>query len=333
MIETRDIRVDYDDVTAVRDLTLSIGAGEVFGLIGPNGAGKTSAIRVMATLQRPTYGDVKIGGIDIAGDPAAVRRRLGYMPDMPPVYEDITCLEFLELFAGCYFMNRRERRVRIDACLEQVDLKGKRNALAGTLSRGMQQRLVLAKTLLHDPDVLLLDEPASGLDPIARIDMRNSLVTLSQMGKTVLVSSHILTELSEFCTSIGIMEKGVLVESGNINEIVHRLNGHRRFVVEVLRKPGAETDGAGIEQHGLAVLGSIPVVAGTAVQTRSKNGREASRDVIRIEFGIAAPDGVSEAAAEVLKLLIARGVQVVGFYEKRVGVEDILIQVGAREVS
>ncbi|NOG55534.1 MAG: ABC transporter ATP-binding protein [Planctomycetes bacterium] len=332
MIETRDIRVDYDDVTAVRDLTLSIGTGEVFGLIGPNGAGKSSTIRVMATLQRPTYGDVKIGGIDIATDPAAVRRMLGYMPDMPPVYEDITCTEFLELFAGCYFMNRKDRRRRIDECLDQVDLTGKSKALAGTLSRGMRQRLVLAKTLLHDPDVLLLDEPASGLDPIARIDMRNSLVALSHLGKTVLVSSHILTELSEFCTSIGIMEKGVLVESGSISDIVQRLNGHRRFVVEIIKKP-EDSNTSPEADHCVGVLETIATVAGAATQQPSATARVLAPNTVRVEFGITALEDVDEAAAAVLQKLVTHGVCVSGFYEKKVGVEDILLQVGAREVS
>jgi ABC-2 type transport system ATP-binding protein len=308
MIRTADVRVDYDDVTAVQDLNLSIGAGEVFGLIGPNGAGKSSTIRVLATLQEPTYGDVFIGGLDAAEQPQRIHRILGYMPDMAPVYDDLTVWEFLDLFARAYFVDRRDRRRRIDELIEKVNLSTKRRSMGKTLSRGMKQRLVLAKTLLHDPQVLLLDEPASGLDPIGRIEMRNVLVELSRGGRTVLISSHILTELSEFCTSIGIMQKGRMLVSGPIQQIIEQLTPKRKLIVE-LAQPA---DGL-----AAAMAGWPNVSAAEAV-----NGQ------IEVEF-----DGGEADRAELLAKLVGEGVRVKAFYERRMNVESIMLNIGAREVS
>jgi ABC-2 type transport system ATP-binding protein len=308
MISTKDLRVDYDDVTAVRDLNLSIGPGEVFGLIGPNGAGKSSAIRVLATLLEPTYGDVHIGAIDVAEYPRKAHEILGYMPDMAPVDGDLRCWEFLDLFAGAHFLSRRERKLRVAECLDRVDLTFKHDALAGTLSRGMTQRLVLAKTLLHRPSVLLLDEPASGLDPMARIELRELLKSLSAEGKTVLISSHILTELEGFCTSIGIMEKGELKISGDIGQIVKDFNQRRRMVV-VLQDSASD---------GPSRIGALPRVS----------------DVIqadgRIEFDF---DGDEAQVVELLRQMIAGEIPVQAFYEDRMGVEDIMLKIGAKEVS
>ena len=308
MIETKDIRVDYGDVTAVTDVSLSIGAGEVFGLIGPNGAGKTSLIKVLATLREPTYGTARIAGFDLGEDVAAVRREIGYMPDLAPVYKDLRCWEFLDLFARAYFVDRRDRVARVEACIDLVNLRGKRQAMAGTLSRGMTQRLVLAKTLLHDPSVLLLDEPASGLDPLARVDLRNLLRSLGSRGKTVIVSSHILNELGEFCNSIGIMEKGRLVLAGDIKQIVAGLNRVRRFVVET----------AGPVEAAAALLRGRGDVQGV----------EAGGEVCRFESSVAAGQ-----EAEILASLIGGGVAVRGFFEHRRGVEDVMMEVGASEVS
>jgi len=309
MIRTRGVRVDYDDVTAVHDLNLEIGAGEVYGLIGPNGAGKTSAIRVLATLQEPTYGDVEIAGFDTAIRTSDARSVLGYMPDMPPVFGRLRCWEMLDLFGAAHGMPRRERRARVEECLDLVNLKGKRNAMAGTLSRGMQQRLVLAKTVLPGPRVLLLDEPASGLDPIARIELRDLLKRLASEGRTVLISSHILTELSAFCTSIGIMEKGNLVLSGRLDDIIGGLNVHRRIVVELI----GEQDGhAGWLREQTHVVEVLAETAG------------------RLDVAFA---GEEADAAELLRALVTRGAAVRSFYETRLDVEDILLKVGAREVS
>ncbi len=308
MIQTADVRVDYDDVTAVRDLNLSIPAGEVFGLIGPNGAGKTSLIRVLATLLQPTYGAVRIGGIDAEEHPAQVRELLGYMPDMAPVRDDLRCWEFLDQFAGAYGVPRRQRRDRIEEVIAKVKLESKRNAKAGTLSRGMKQRLVLAKTLLSDPTVLLLDEPASGIDPIGRIEMRRILIAEAKAGKTVLISSHILTELSAFCTSIGIMERGRLKISGPVSEIIAGMNLVRRFIIELLERP--KRDGEWLREH-------------PRVQEVTHE-----RDHITLSF-----DGDDEEAAALLRQMVERDLPVKAFYERKMDVEDILLQIGAEEVS
>ncbi len=308
MIRTRGVRVDYADVTAVVDLDLLIGPGEVFGLIGPNGAGKSSTIRVLATLQEPTHGRVWIGGIDASEQPARVRRMIGYMPDMAPVYADLRCREFLDLFGAAYFVGRRERRRRVEACLAEVGLEGKRDAMAGTLSRGMTQRLVLAKTILPDPRVLLLDEPASGLDPIARMELRDLVRRLADQGRTVLVSSHILSELSEFCTSVGIMQRGEMVISGTIEDVVRGLGERRRIAVR-LSEPADDAP---------ARIASYAGVSGV----------EARNGGWELDF-----DGDESNVAALLASMVRDGLPVCSFAERRLGMEDILLKVGAREVS
>jgi ABC-2 type transport system ATP-binding protein len=308
LIQTSEIRVDYGEVTAVSDLSLSIDTGEVFGLIGPNGAGKTSLIRVLATLGEPTYGNAIVAGFNIFEDRTKARRQIGYMPDLAPVFKDIRCWEFLDLFAAAYGILRNDRRRRIDEVLEVVDLTTKRTAMAGTLSRGMTQRLVLAKTLLHDPAVLLLDEPASGLDPIARIDLRNLLRDLSARGKTVLISSHILSDLNDFCSSIGIMEKGRLALSGSIDDLVGRLNTTRRYIVQTIGPAAAAAEVLGARQGVIAV----------------------EHDQSRCEFACSLDD---EGVAALLGALVRASSPIVAFHEQKRGVEDLLIQAGVTEVS
>jgi ABC-2 type transport system ATP-binding protein len=315
MIRAVDLRVDYDDVTAVRGLDLRIGRGEIYGLIGPNGAGKTSTIRVLATLLEPTYGEVVVGGIDVAAHPEEVHRILGYMPDQPPVHDDLRVEEYLDVFAGAYGLAGGARRARVEECLGLAGLAEKRRALAGTLSRGMKQRLVLAKTLLHDPQVLLLDEPASGLDPNARIELRELLRDLGRRGRTVLVSSHILTELADFCTSIGIMERGRMVISGPIDAIAARLVPHRTLVVE-LDAPAA--DAAAARARAAEVLARARAVKG--VQTEG--------ETLAVAF-----EGSESDRADLLAALVQAGVRVKAFSERKLDVEDIFLKVGARGVS
>ena len=212
---------------AVSDLSLDVGQGEVCGLIGPNGAGKTTTMRAMLGLIEPTYGEIELAGVDMREHPRDACRAVGFMPDFPPMYDDLMCWEFLDLFAASYGIPRAMRRVVIDRSITLVGLAEKRHAMVVELSRGMRQRLMLAKTLIPDPQVLMLDEPASGLDPPGRIDLKNVLKGLAAAGKTVLISSHILSEMSEFCTSVAIMERGRMVINGTIAEVQGRVMGER----------------------------------------------------------------------------------------------------------
>jgi ABC-2 type transport system ATP-binding protein len=221
----------YGDVLAVRDLEVEIERGSVYGLIGPNGAGKTTTFAVLASLLEPTAGSVRLLGIDPSQQPREVRRIMGYMPDVLGVYDDLRVDEYLEFFAASYRVPKAERGGVIDGLLELVDLVDKREAAVNSLSRGMKQRLSLARALVHDPEVLILDEPASGLDPRARVELRNLLVELKDMGKTIIVSSHILAELEEMCTEIGIMEGGQLLASGPPRTIREQLGGLRTLEV------------------------------------------------------------------------------------------------------
>lgn len=229
-VQTHDMRVDYGDFTAVHGLTMQISPGEVFGLVGPNGSGKTSSFNVMATLMEPTYGDVSLCGIDISLKPGKARELLGYMPDLAPVPSDLLVWEFLDLFGASHGLSKRVRGERIDRALHQVNLHEKRNAYCKDLSRGMKQRLCLAKTLLHQPKVLLLDEPASGMDPISRVALRETLQGLAADGATVLVSSHILSELASMCTSVGIMTRGRLIASGKVDEVTRQFGDGQRSI-------------------------------------------------------------------------------------------------------
>jgi len=219
-ISVRHLWHRYGALEVLRDVSFEVAPGEIFGFIGPNGAGKTTTIRVMATLLEPTAGRVEIDGIDAALDPDAVRRIIGYMPDHAGVYERITVREFLEFFADAY---RIPELGVVDAVIELTELTKLSDRLVATLSKGMKQRLQIARTLLHDPKVLVLDEPASDLDPRARIEVRDLLLELRELGKTIFLSSHILTELSDVCTSVGILERGQLVVAGPIGEIAQRL--------------------------------------------------------------------------------------------------------------
>jgi len=233
MIEVRHLRQEYDKTVALENLHLDIPEGEVYGLIGPNGAGKTTLIRVLATLLEPTYGYVRIAGIDVLKEPLRVHPLIGYMSDFFSLYENMLVWEYLDHFARCYGIARRRRDKLVDEVLQLVSLEVRRDAEIKTLSRGMRQRLCFAKTLIHEPRVLLLDEPASGLDPAGRLEFRELLKQLHAMGRTVLISSHILTEMADFCTSIGIMEEGRLLASGRVEEILRQLQPALRLDIEV----------------------------------------------------------------------------------------------------
>ncbi len=222
MIETRKLTKRYGDLIAANEINLSLKAGDVFGFIGPNGSGKTTTMRMIATLLNPDYGECYVCGMSIYKQPQEIRRAVGYMPDFFGVYDDMTVLEYLEFFAATYRINGPQRRKICEEKLDLVDMGFKRDAMVNQLSRGQTQRVGLARTLLHDPQVLLLDEPASGLDPRARIEMRTLLKRLGDMNKTVIVSSHILPELADVCTRIGMIEKGNMIIDGNVAEVMKK---------------------------------------------------------------------------------------------------------------
>lgn len=234
VVDVESLWVRYGQLAAVRGISLQIPRGEVFGFIGPNGAGKSSTIKVLATLLREFTGKVKVNGLDVLWRPQAVREKIGYVPDFFGVYEDLTVEEYLHFFAAAYRIDRARRKAIIGDVLELTDLTHKLTAPVDALSRGMKQRLSLARVLLHDPDLLLLDEPASGLDPRARIEMRELLKALKEMGKTILISSHILHELSQLCTRIGIIEAGKMVAQGSVNDIYRHLGLLRIVHVQVV---------------------------------------------------------------------------------------------------
>ncbi|MFH5805902.1 ABC transporter ATP-binding protein [Alienimonas sp. DA493] len=222
MIETKKLTKRYGDLIAVNEIDLSLAAGDVFGFIGPNGSGKTTTMRMIATLLDPDYGEAYVCGKSIYGNSREVRRLIGYMPDAFGVYEDMTVMEYLEFFAAAFRIDGPARRKRCEECLELVDMTFKRDAYVDQLSRGQTQRIGLARTLLHEPEVLLLDEPASGLDPRARIEIRRLLRRLGELKKTVIVSSHILPELADVCTRVGMIEKGNLLVDGDVREVMRK---------------------------------------------------------------------------------------------------------------
>ncbi len=223
MIETHDLTMKYGELFAVKALELNLQKGDVFGFIGPNGAGKTTAMRILATLLNPTWGEAYVCGYSIYTHPRDIRRLVGYMPDFFGVYDDMKVIEYLEFFAAAYRIKGAARRKICDEVLELVDLGYKREALVTSLSRGMTQRLGLARVLLHDPQVLLLDEPASGLDPRARIEIRGLLKELRNLGKTIMVSSHILPELADICNKIGIIERGELLVNADVDQVMKQV--------------------------------------------------------------------------------------------------------------
>lgn len=303
-IDIRDLRVDYGDFVAVDDLTLKIPTGEVFGLAGPNGAGKTSTFRVITTLMEPTYGEVFLNGIDAFEDIESARRIIGYMPDLAPVPSDLKVWEFLDFHAAAYGLgNAAQRRARVDECLAEVDLTSQRNRWCRELSRGQTQRVVLAKTLLHRPSVLILDEPASGLDPLARRELRNTLRKLAQAAATVFVSSHVLSELAEMCTSLCVMNRGRLLASGTADQVREQLGSTERTLTASLL--------AGQEQAREWLL------AHPAVHDLRLAGQQ-------LIFGFKGDDN---AQAALLEGLIRLGVRLRTFEEKRSTFEDILVGV------
>lgn len=251
MIEVSGLCKSFGDLDAVHDVSFSVGAGEIFGFIGPNGAGKSTTMKMLAGLLVPDLGSAAVCGYSIHSHAHEIRRIIGYMPDFLGVYDDLTVDEYLQFFASAYGIARSRRKSVIDSVLELTDLTEKRHSLVDSLSRGMQQRLGVARVLVHEPKVLLLDEPASGLDPRARIEMRALMVELAKMGKCLVVSSHILTELGEMCSTVGIIERGRMLFAGSVSEALDRASTGQRMVIDLVQSdhvdPGAVA--AALEVH------------------------------------------------------------------------------------
>jgi ABC-2 type transport system ATP-binding protein len=302
MIELRNFTKVYGDFVAVSNLSLKIEAGEMFGFIGPNGAGKSTTIRFLATLLRATGGEGTVNGHSVTKDPIAVRKSVGYMPDNFGVYDGMKVWEFLDFFAVAYQLPRAKRKAIIGDVLELLDLTHKRDDFVNGLSRGMKQRLCLAKTLVHDPPVLILDEPSSGLDPRARLEVKALLKELRQMGKTILISSHILTELADCCTSIGIIERGQLLLHGPINVVYRQIQRNRHIEVRF----------AGNIDAGVSLIRSEPKVRNVQLDTRSC--------IVELE-------GEEADVQRLLRQLAAADCGLVSFADKEPTLEDVFMMV------
>lgn len=308
MIELIDFGKDYGEFTAVECLNLKIESGEMFGFIGPNGAGKSTSIRFLATLLRATRGEGVVNGFSVTRDPMSVRQSVGYMPDTFGVYDGMKVWEFLDFFAVAYAIPRSRRSHVIQDVLELLDLTHKRDDFVNGLSRGMKQRLCLAKTLVHDPPVLILDEPASGLDPRARLEMKALLKELRRMGKTIMISSHILSELADCCTSIGIIERGQLLMHGPIQDVYRRIRGNR--IIEISFNNQMDV--------GLSVIRSSPYCREVQI--------EEHKVIVELETDDA-------GVAELLAQLMANQVEVRSYADKDPTLEDVFMLVTKGLVS
>ncbi len=305
MIRARGLVKRYGRNRAVDRLDLEVPTGAIYGLIGQNGAGKTTTIRMLATLMLPDAGEIEVAGADAVRDAREVRRLVGYMPDFFGVYEDLKVGEYLEFYATLYGLRTDEAQRLRDSLIELVDLGYKRDEYVENLSRGMQQRLCLARALVHDPQVLLLDEPASGLDPIARVEMREVLKELGQMGKTVVISSHILTELADLCTHVGMMASGRMVREGPIGEVLWA-SERPGFVLHVLRDP----------DEAVRVLERVRGVGAVAP----------TPDGIRFHC-----EGGAEGASAALAAVVAAGIPVAGMSEVETSLETTFVQLTRAE--
>ena len=284
---------------AIRDIDLDLGQGDLFGFIGPNGAGKTTTMRIIATLLTPTYGEAYVCGYSIYTHPKEIRRLVGYMPDFFGVYDDMTVIEYLDFFAAAYRIAPQARRKRCDEMLEVVDLEFKRDAYANTLSRGQTQRLGLARVLLHDPAVLLLDEPLSGLDPRARIEMRALMRRLGSMGKTVIVSSHILPELADVCNKVGIIDSGKMIASDDVASMIRQVRPNMAILIELALQNQLESAAKLLSNHEMVQSVDITVPA------------------IKVTLKVDADDYSSLAT-----LLVSNGIAIKRFAEEEINLES-----------
>jgi ABC-2 type transport system ATP-binding protein len=308
IVQTHGLVKRYNGTLAVAGLNLAVETGEIFGLVGPNGAGKTTTLRMLATLLRPSAGEAEIDGWSVTRNPDEVRRVLGFMPDVFGVYDDMKVWEYLDFFARCYGLPAAGRRRMVADLLELVDLGDRRDHYVQTLSRGMEQRLCLAQALVHDPKVLLLDEPASGLDPRARVELRELLRELRSLGKTILISSHILPELEELCTSVAIVDRGEVLAQGRVADIERRLRFGAVLRVRLLLE-GEALEAARDRFAADADVASAAILAdGT------------------IELGFRGDD---EAVARLLAESVSAGLPIVNFARAASDLEELFLQVTA----
>jgi ABC-2 type transport system ATP-binding protein len=308
MIAVDGLTKVYGRRTALDHASFEVPKGEIFGFVGPNGAGKTTTLRILAALLEPTAGRAFVDGADVIQHPNLVHERLGYMPDFFGVYDQLTAFEYLDFYAACY-RQPKSRRTKVAAdLLELVGLTDRRDEPVDTLSRGMKQRLCLARALVHDPAVLLLDEPASGLDPRARVEMREILKELQTMGKTIVISSHILPELTELCTMVGIIDQGKMRATGPVHDVIRRLTAGRRLQVRVL---GRKEEATALLE-GLSDIKQVDVVNGSLE---------------------AAFEGDEATAAAILQALIAGGIKVCGFTQLDGGLEDAFLKATAEDLQ
>lgn len=308
MLEVCGLRKDYGGLLAVDGVSFELHPGDVFGFIGSNGAGKTTTIRMLATLLEPSEGTARLNGDDILKDPMAVRRQIGYMPDFFGLYDDVKVWEYLDFFATIYRVPSRERPKVIDDVLELTNLTVKKDAFVQTLSRGMQQRLCLARCLVHDPALLLLDEPASGLDPRARAELKELIAELGRMGKIVIVSSHILPELAGFCNTVGIIERGRLLAFGPVQDIVRDVQAARLITIRLL----------GDSAKAAEFASAWPGVIDTQLQDMT----------VILQF-----QGDHEAQADLLSGLVRAGLRVVDFTEQEADLEDVFLRLTTGAVN
>ena len=318
-LEARGLARRYGELDAVADFSLTLHAGEVCGLIGPNGAGKTTSLRMLATLLPPTKGEAQVCGASVVRDPRTVRRHLGYMPDFFGVYPELKVGEYLDFYAACFGVPRDRRRAVCRDLLELVDLGPKRDAYIEGLSRGMQQRLGLARALVHDPAVLLLDEPASGLDPRARLELREVVRELGRMGKAVLVSSHILAELADLCTRVAIMDGGRVLVDGPVDAVAGRLDGGRAVRVRILGQAGRLRDLLIADPR----IRAVRVDERTSAVEDSSPNRPDDQLPATIRFVL---DGDEHALRALLAELLQADLPIAGFAEESTGLEEVFLR-------
>lgn len=311
MIATFGLTKYYETISAVKNVDLFIGHSEICGLIGPNGAGKTTLLKMLSGLLLPTSGRIEIAGEEVGAEPKKLHSFVGYLPDNFGLYDELTVWQFLDYFANAQKVERQSIPSRIEKVLDLTRLVSKRNALVGTLSRGMRQRVLVAKTLLSHPKVLLFDEPASGLDPLARRELCELIKMLGSMGQTIIVSSHILSELADFCTSVAIMEQGRLVRSGRINDIVETLATGINVIIEIMEDL-AEFD------RLAARLRELPVVQSLALSN------------YRLSFTFL---GTRSDLAQLHRDVVLNHPGIVSFYEKQLTVEDVFMAVSSHQTS